>query len=237
VGLSSPLGIEVMRPDEAYPLLEAWHRGALALGKGRGVWAAAGLRELDPASVSAALDRGCVGLQIPATGMSSPRQLERVAALLEVCQQRNRPVLVHPGQAGATPDVPGWWASVVDYTAQMVAAWWAWHVEGRRLLPSLRICFVAGAGLAPVHHERFAARGGTFGLVDPSVFVDTSSYGPQGVDALVRVLGIDAVVLGSDRPYAEPTDPALGAAASRAIRCTNPRRLLDGNAHETGFAA
>ena len=53
--------------------------------------------------------------------------------------------------------------------------------------------------------------------LDRGVFVDTSSYGPQAVDALVRVLGIDAIVLGSDRPYADPAALGLGAAADRAI--------------------
>ncbi|MGH3317343.1 MAG: amidohydrolase family protein [Nocardioidaceae bacterium] len=228
LSLSSPLGIEWLDPGEGQPLLDAWHRGALALGAGYQVWAAVGLREPDPTAVAAALDLGCVGLQVPADAMGSPRHLERVAALLEVCQSRGLPVLVHPGPSAGSPGRPVWWAAVVDYPAQMAAAWWAWHAEGRRLLPTLRICFAAGAGLGPVHHERLAARGGMLGAVDPDVFVDTSSYGPQGVDALVRALGIDPIVLGSGRPYAEPTDPGLGAAASRAIRCTNPRRLLEG---------
>jgi hypothetical protein len=91
------------------------------------------------------------------------------------------------------------------------------------------VVFAAGAGLAPVHHERHAARGGTTGAVDPLVHVDTSSYGPQGLDALVRVLGIDALVLGSDRPYAAPVAAEHGhrnEAATRAVRVTTPRRVL-----------
>ena len=40
-------------------------------------------------------------------------------------------------------------------------------------------------------------------VVDPNAFVDTSSYGRQGVDALSRALGIDVLVLGTDRPYAD----------------------------------
>ena len=60
------------------------------------------------------------------------------------------------------------------------------------------------------------------------MYVDTSSYGPQALDALVRVLGIDVLALGSDRPYARPIDRLLGDAATHAIRVANPRRLLDG---------
>jgi hypothetical protein len=65
--------------------------------------------------------------------------------------------------------------------------------------------------------------------VDRNVYVETSSYGRQAVDALIRALGVDVVVLGSDRPYAEPFhDPHLGAAALRAIRVDNPMRMLEG---------
>jgi hypothetical protein len=46
------------------------------------------------------------------------------------------------------------------------------------------------------------------------------------VDAVVRVLGIDVVCHGSDRPYAAPSDPGLGEAARRAIRSVNPGRML-----------
>ena len=97
-------------------------------------------------------------------------------------------------------------------------------------MPGLRIGFVAGAGLAPVQHERLQARGGSLGPVDAGVFVETSSYGPQAVDALVRALGIDGVVLGSDRPYGLPGDvrPTMGTAAALAIETTNPRRFLQG---------
>jgi hypothetical protein len=94
------------------------------------------------------------------------------------------------------------------------------------------VCFALLAGLAPLHGERFAARGGGDVVgVDPDVFVETSSYGPTAVDAIVRALGVDAVVQGSDRPYAEPPRHpgfGLGGAAAYAFRIANPRRLLTG---------
>ena len=160
--------------------------------------------------------------------------MESVAPLLAVAEAHDRPVLVHPGPADsvAAQGLPVWWPALVPYVAQQQAAWWSWHVAGRSLLPTLRICFAAGAGLAPIQHERLLARGGRLSApgrpLDPDVFVDTSSYGPQAIDALVRVLGIDAIVLGSDRPYADPAALGLGAAADRAIAHTNPIRLLDG---------
>jgi hypothetical protein len=228
VSLSSPLGIEWLPHEDAAPLLGAWHAGAAALGERHRVWAAACVRDPDPDALASALDLGCVGLQVPADAMAAPRELEHLAPLLGLCEERDVPVIVHPGPARSGPELPAWWAAVVDYPGQLAAAWWCWHVAGRGLLPTLRICFAAGAGLAPVHHERLVARGGRFDAGDDAVFVDTSSYGAQGLGALVRVLGINALVLGSDRPYAEPTDPGLGEEATRAIRRTNPRRLLTG---------
>ena len=100
---------------------------------------------------------------------------------------------------------------------------------GATLFPRLRVLFAAGAGLAPVHHERHVARGGEPPTIDPDVYVDTSSYGPQALDALVRVLGIDVLVLGSDRPYAAPHRAGCSATPRRtpsgsATRARLPRR-------------
>lgn len=234
VSLSSPLGLEDLPAPEAAALLDSWHAGAGAL-PGFGAWAAVGRHEPDLPGLTKLLDDGFVGLQIPAPWLSTPDRLERLAPLLAVCEQADRPVLIHPGPAtggqlsGERPEeLPGWWPAVVDYPSQLSAAWWSWHACGRSLLPTLRIGFVAGAGLAPLHHERLQARGGRLGPVDPGVFVETSSYGPQAVDALIRVLGIDAVIRGSDRPYAEPANFGFGSAADQAIDVNNPRRFLFG---------
>ena len=58
--------------------------------------------------------------------------------------------------------------------------------------------------------------------------METSCYGTQAVDAVIRALGVDVVCHGSDRPYAEPADLALDPAALHAIRSANPARLLAG---------
>ena len=122
---------------------------------------------------------------------------------------------------------------MVGYTTQLQAAWWGWHAaRGRELYPGLRVLFAAGAGLAPVHHERHVARGGEPPTIDPDVFVDTSSYGPQALDALVRVLGIDVLALGSDRPYAAP----LRRLARRRRDARHPGQQPDADAHRPGHA-
>ncbi|WP_285599183.1 amidohydrolase family protein [Kineosporia sp. NBRC 101731] len=230
ISLSSPLGLEDLPASQAQPLLDTWHQGARELPSGFGAWAAVSRHEPDRSGLAELLHGDFVGLQVPAPWLATPRALEALAPVLRVCEEAGKPVLVHPGAVAQAPveELPGWWPAVVDYTAQLSAAWWSWHHVGRALLPKLRIGFVAGAGLAPLQHERLTARGGRMGRLDPGVFVETSSYGPQAIDALVRVLGIDAIVRGSDRPYAQPVPLGFGSAADHAIDVSNPQRFLIG---------
>ncbi|GAA0922570.1 amidohydrolase [Nonomuraea longicatena] len=220
VSLSSPLGIETLPPEESWPLIDAYHDGALALPGRFGAWAATCHSEIDPARLAKDLDRGFAGLQIPATADPDDR-------LLDLLAERDLPLFVHPGPAVGEPGRPGWWPALVPYVQQMHAAWHHFHSVVRPRHPRLRVCFALLAGLAPLHSERLIARGGQGrGLVDPDCFVETSSYGPRAIDAIVRELGVDVVVNGSDAPYATAPDPGLGGAAAHAIRVTNPRRLL-----------
>jgi len=228
VSLSSALGIELLAPAEAEPLLEAYHQGALALPAPFRAWAAAQLSEIDAAELGRQLDRGFVGLQLPATTLLDERGYARVAPLLEVLEARERPLFVHPGPVapGANDWAPAWWPAIIDYVSQMHAAWFAFRLLGRPRHPGLRVCFALLAGLAPLHCERFVARTGERTVVDDRCFLEVSSYGTRAIDAVVRVLGIDVLVNGSDRPYAEPVVPELGDAALHALRSTNPARLL-----------
>lgn len=232
LSLSAPLGIEDLPRPQATLLIDAWHRGVADLPEHFRAWASVPREEPDVAGLHALLaDDRYVGLQLPATVVASPHAWERSAALLLAAELAGKPVLVHPGPEAPAPlrgDVPDWWHPVVGYVAQMSAAWWGWQAfDGRSLFPDLKVAFAAGAGLAPVHHERQVLRGGTEQPVDRNVFVDTSCYGPRAVDALVRVLGVDQVVLGSDRPYGEPLRDYMGDAATHALRVRNPRRLID----------
>lgn len=227
VSLSSPLGIEQLG-DSA--LLDAWHTGAAALPEPFKAWAAVNLLDPDLPGLEALFSKGFLGLQLPAHVLGTPAAWAEVGTLLALAERSNKPILVHPGTANPPAgEVPGWWAPVVDYTSQLQAAWWAWHAfGGRAQYPRLRLCFVAAAGLAPAHHERLAARGGRLGTIDTNLYVDTSSYGPQGIDAVARILGIDQVVHGTDRPYAGIVDLRQGDAATAVIRHDNPHRLLFG---------
>ena len=235
IGLSSPLGIEYLAAEDAGPLLDAYHRGVAALGAPFAGWAAACLTAIDAPGLARQLDRGFVGLQLPATAVADESGYRRCGPLLDVLAERDLPLFIHPGPAaGVSAGCPAWWAPLVPYVQQLHAAWFAFRAYGRPAYPRLRVCFTALAGLGPLHGERMAARGGdgplARGVVDPLMFVETSSYGGRAVDSVVRVLGVNMIVFGSDRPYAEPhPDLGLGGAARRAIRVTNPARLLRGD--------
>ncbi|MBL7261071.1 amidohydrolase [Paractinoplanes lichenicola] len=229
VSLSSPLGIEHLPAHDGAELIGIWHESALELGGPFHVWAAAGVTEPDPDGLAKVLrEERVAGLQLPATALADPQGIEHVGPLLDEARKANKPVLVHPGPAPACdPGLPAWWPALVPYVSQMHQAWLAWHVAG---LPDVRIGFVALAGLAPLHHERLTARGGRLGALNANVFYETSSYGTRAIDALVRVVGVDPIVSGSDRPYAEATDPNLGAAFTHALFTANPHHFLTGEA-------
>jgi 6-methylsalicylate decarboxylase len=228
VSLSSPLGIESLPGDEGAELLAAWHDGALALPEPFGAWAAASLSEVDPAALERELKRGFVGLQLPATTLVDVAGYERVGPLLEVLERADRPLFIHPGPVDPGQPAPtAWWPPIVDYVGQMHAAWYGFRALGRPRHPRLRVAFAMLAGLAPLHGERFLARAGEGTVVDEAAYLETSSYGPRAIDAVVRVTGIDVLIHGSDRPYAPPPQSGLGDAAEVALRITNPQRLLD----------
>ncbi|HLH65607.1 MAG TPA: hypothetical protein VKV27_07885 [Solirubrobacteraceae bacterium] len=229
VSLSSPLGIELLEPGAAAEPLAAWREGALRLGEGFLPWASASLRAPDPDALERDLAGGFVGLQLPACALLTTGDWRQASPLLEALERSGRPLFIHPGPAPAScASQPAWWPALVDYVAQMHAAYFAWRAHGRPAHPRLRVLFALLAGLAPLHGERVAARGpaGERGVVDPAVFLECSSYGTRAIDATVRVLGIDQIVLGSDRPYAAAPEPRLGEAAHAAIRHANPIRLL-----------
>ncbi|MHC6213678.1 amidohydrolase family protein [Rhodococcus ruber] len=223
VSLSSPLGIEELPAEESRPLLDAYHEGALSLPDRFGVWAAAGLAEPDPETLREVLAAGCVGLQLPATALADSAGFDRCAPLLAELERAHKPLFVHPGPAAA-PGAPPWWPAMVSYVTQMHAAWFAWHEFGSRRFPALRVLFAMLAGLAPLHADRMAMRGGPGGIPGAGVYVETSSYGREVVAAVTARLGEDRVLLGSERPYARPL--VLGGAAGMRLRTDNPARFF-----------
>ncbi|MDP2711595.1 MAG: amidohydrolase family protein [Solirubrobacteraceae bacterium] len=248
VCLSSPLGIEALPREEAEPLLHAYNSGVLELGGPFDAWGAVALQSPDPDDVDAVLDAGAIGVCLPAGALSSPSGLRRCAAILSRLERRGAPLFVHPGpgpssapleRTGADPETPAWWPAMTRYVADMNAAWHAFAAVGRARHPQLRVVFAMLAGGAPLHLERLASRGGpTEAIADTRVFYDTSSYGVRTIDALVRCVGIDQLVYGSDRPVvdAQPLAP-LGEAAAAAMAGANVARLLEARALGVPVAA
>ncbi|HMI69320.1 MAG TPA: hypothetical protein VK510_04930, partial [Solirubrobacteraceae bacterium] len=233
VAPSVPLGIEALPTDEAEPLLDAYHDGVAALPDEFGAWAAVGLAEPDPVALTQLLDAGFVGACVAADALADPDGFDRLGPVLETLERRGAPLFVHPGPAPAADQerMPVWWAALNDYVASMQAAWHAFAVWGREAHPTLRVCFAMLAGLAPLQRERLVARGGT-AISDPHVFLDVSSYGGRVVDGVLREVGVDRLVEGSDRPVAEPIELALGDAVRAALRERNPARLLSATTTE-----
>jgi hypothetical protein len=229
VALSSVLGVERLPAAEAAPLLAAYHAGAADLPAPFGAWGAVGLSDPDPGEIDALLDRGFAGVSLPAAALATPAAVERAGPLLERLERRHAPLFVHPGASSDPPHPaePAWWPALTRYSAQMNAAWHAFLHAGRAAHPGLRVLFAMLAGGAPLHLERLAARGGPAAAAhDPHLFYDTSSYGPRAVDAVIRAVGIDQLVHGSDRPVAGAPWVPDDEAVRHALLSANPARLL-----------
>jgi predicted TIM-barrel fold metal-dependent hydrolase len=161
---------------------------------------------------------------VPADALADPAGYERLGPALEALERHDAPLFVHPGPAPA-PARPGWWPALTSYVMTMHTAWHAFAVWGRPAHPRLRVCFAMLGGLAPLHRERLVARGGR-AESDPRVFLETSSYGARAVDAVLREVGVDRLVHGSDRPVIPAARLPLGEAVEVALRERNPSRLL-----------
>jgi hypothetical protein len=208
---SSPVGMETLPRRQALTLIDAYHEGALALGEPFGVWGAVALQGLCERDVERALERGCVGVSLPAGALVGADALTRLAPALRQIEYAGAPLFVHPGpgtcalaEAASLCD-PLWWPALTRYVAEMQAAWFSFTNGGRRSHPNLRVVFSMLAGLAPLHAERLCARGGSLRVeADPLIFYETSSYGPRAIGWLSEVVGAGQLLYGSDRPLVDP---------------------------------
>jgi 6-methylsalicylate decarboxylase len=133
-------------------------------------------------------------------------------------------LFVHPGYSPPPPDgKPGWWTPVVEYTAQMQAAYAAWLASGRSDVP---IVFAIMAGGAPFQLERLRSRGNQ-AEVPPNVYFDTASYGRHAVDLAAAASGVERILFGSDAPVMDPrtTIDAIGDLFD-TLAGENPGRLF-----------
>jgi 6-methylsalicylate decarboxylase len=215
VSLQPTLGIE----DEE--LVGAYEQGILELAgaaEGRIVPLAAG-RELD----------GFAGVCVAATTLAD---LDALAPRLDEVERRGSFLFVHPGPARPPQGAPAWWSAVVDYTAQMQAAYAAWLAAGADRWPGLRIVFAILAGGGPFQLERLRSRGiSGRDLLYENVYFETASYGRRALNLCLETFGVGQICFGSDAPVIDP-GPTLdavrgfGEAVADALCNVNPSRLL-----------
>ncbi|HEX5852021.1 MAG TPA: hypothetical protein VFY36_02900, partial [Solirubrobacteraceae bacterium] len=235
--LSSPLGVEWLPRAQSQELIDAYLDGALAIEQPFGVWGALALDRADAADVDRALARGCVGISLPAGAFASVEALARLRAVLARLELRGAPLLVHPGPGASTAapcvigdasfEDPLWWPALTSYVAGMQAAWLAFLAAGRPSHPELRVVFSMLAGLAPLHAERLACRGGpSISPRDPLIFYDVSSYGLRAIRAIGDVVGAGQLLYGSDRPVVEPASLGMPARLDWAAVIDGTQRAL-----------
>lgn len=222
IALSAAIGIEDLPADRADTLIAAYAQDVKQLPPEFAAWGSIPLGDPDPRRVDALLDEGFAGLCLPSGAIASAPALERLGPVLERLARRGAPLFVHPGPARTrVADAPAWWPAVADYVPTLHRAWLAWIAFGRPAHPTLKIMFAALAGLAPLQAERLTARGGPPEAAgDPLTFFDTSSYGPNAIDAMVRAVGRGQLVYGSDRPVVSPAgapEPDLCTAAAARL--------------------
>ena len=220
LGLLDEVGVDVavvsLQPtlacDGIPELVEAYHEGILEL-----VDAADGRLR---AFAVAECREGFAGACVPA-----PAVVAGIAELADALRSAGQTLFVHPGPVPPPPaGAPVWWSALVDYPAQMQAAYAAWLTHGD---PELPVVFAFLAGGAPFQLERLRARGGD--VPEMAVFFDTASYGPLALRLTGEACGPNCLVFGSDAPI---MDARAAAAAVEAAGVTetafraNPGRLF-----------
>ena len=221
VSLQTTLGLERLPADEADELAAIWERGILELAE-----ASAGrilpLAAREPAP-------GFVGLCVSGAELLD---LDALAPRLEALLESGGFLFVHPGGAVAPPGAPTWWTAIVEYTAQMHAAYVGWLVNGAVRWPELDVVFGILAGGAPIQLERMASRGfDERRSMLPRLWFDTATYGRRALDLVMSIYGFERLLFGSDLPVVDAgagvdAVRSFGDAVANAVFSANSDRLL-----------
>ena len=221
ISLPPTLGFGGLVESEQAELIGVYEQGILELS------AASGGR-LVPLAAGRAVD-GFAGACIAAPELL---ELESIAVVLDTLERRGAFLFVHPGATASSTRKPAWWPAVVEYTAQMQAAYAAWLAEGAERWPDLKVVFAILAGGGPFQLERLQSRGVPGrGIMHDNVFFETASYGRRALELCLATFGVGQLLYGSDTPVIDP-QPTLeavrgfGDAVAEALCEQNPFRLL-----------
>ncbi len=165
--------------------------------------------------------------------ISGRRLIAGVNGLASELAEAGQALFVHPGPPEPAPvDAPPWWAAIVDYTAQMQAAFAWWITQGPGATHGVPIVFSILAGGSPIQLERLRGRGGPDAeSLDPSFFLETASYGHRALELCLATYGVGQLLYGSDVPVVDsrPTLQALagfGDALKDVVMTENPTALF-----------
>jgi predicted TIM-barrel fold metal-dependent hydrolase len=220
VSLQPTFGLEALPADERARLERVWEDGVLEL-------AAESRGRIVPLAAS----RPRVGFAGVSVGADTFDDLVALAPVLDALHGSGF-LFVHPVAGRPVPGAPHWWPALVDYTAQMQRAYFAWLAGGQSRWPDVNIVFAILAGGAPIQLERLASRGVDVRTVLYSnLFFDTSSYGRRALEVCVETFGVEQLVHGSDAPVIDPgvtlrAIRGFGESVERLVTLDNPNRLL-----------
>jgi hypothetical protein len=200
-----------------------------------GVWEA-GMRELIAASggrfeglAVGHVAPGFVGSVVPAAAL---RDIDSLSALLEQLHVAGGFLFVHPGGGVTPPGAPVWWAEILDYAAEMQAAYLTWLSYAQPRFQEVNVVFAILAGGGPFQLERLSSRGvDVRSSLHPNVFFETASYGRRAIELCIETFGVHQLLYGSDVPVIDP-EPTLtavrkfGDSVVQLIMADNPSRLF-----------
>ncbi len=221
VSLQPTLGLRALPQEERDELAAVWEAGAQeAVAASGGRLAALASGHVAP---------GFVGTVVPAVAL---RDVDAMRHVLEGLHASGGFLLVHPSGGVSTPGAPPWWPAIVDYAAEMQAAYLTWLSYAQERFPAVNVVFAILAGGGPFQLERLASRGvDVRSGLHTNVYFDTASYGRRAIELCIETFGVHQIVYGSDIPVIDPA-PTLraiggfGESVVKLVTADNPSRLL-----------
>ena len=201
--------------------------------------------ELACRELSRALADGHVGVQIGNHVGARELNDEGIITFLEHCAAEGAPVFVHPWDMMAQERMPRYqlpWLVAMPAETQLSILWLILSGAFERLPRSLRLCFAHGGGSFPYLLGRIDNAWRNRDIVredcphPPSSYldrfsVDATVFSHEALEFLVRTMGEERVMLGSDYPF--PLGEQQVGSLIRSHPTLEPAtraRLLQGNA-------